>query len=196
MKFKKMIDLCKKRGFFHLFVPTGGEQWISDGAGCYPLGDVPMMDEDILCAICDIPEKAREKMRFLEGEVPHNLCFDDVDESESLCDEYPLVFGEGKDGVIPYRTSQGIQFIAKKYMAPLEDCDRVEVYERISKGGRMYFAVKRGYSLVALIMPYDIISEPFVKDIENLAALCKVALQNQKAAHGEQMRIDDHDDVG
>ena len=115
-------------------------------------------------------------------------------ELDGLCDEYPLVFGEGKDGVIPYRTSQGIQFIAKKYMAPLEDCDRVEVYERISKVGKTYFAVKRGCLLVALIMPYDIISEPFVKDIENLAALCKVALQNRKAAEEEQLRIEYDDE--
>ena len=195
MKFKKMIDLCKKRGFFHLFVPTGGEQWISDGAGCYPLGDVPMMDEDILCAICDIPEKAREKMRFLEGEVPHNLCFDDVDDSEVRCEQAAIVLG-GKNSVIPYKTSQGIEFIDCKHLEPLENSGDLEVYERLSKWGNTYFAIKRGLLLVALILPYTLITEPFVEELKDMAALCEIALQNQKAAHGEQMRIDDHDDVG
>lgn len=195
MKLKKIIDLCKKRGEFDLFTPVGGEQWISDGLGCYPLGDVPFLDADTLCRLFDIPEKAREKMRFREGSVPEAICFDDVDESEVRCEQAAIVLG-GKNSVIPYKTSQGIEFIDCKHLEPLENSGDLEVYERLSKGGNTYFAIKRGLLLVALILPYTLITEPFVEDLKDLAALCEIALQNQKAAHGEQMRIDDHDDVG
>ena len=199
MKLKKIIDLCKKRGRFYLFTPEGGEQWISDGFGCYPLGDVPILDEDTLCAIFDIPDKERKKMVFRKGVVPAALCFDDIADGEVLCEQGPLVLGEGKNGVIPYKTSQGIQFIDSKHMAPLEDCGTLEVYERIKPDGGVYFAVKRGLSLTALILPYALINEPFVESLKDLAALCEVALQNQKlaeAAQGVQMRMEDsHGDV-
>ena len=78
MKIKKIVDLCKKRGYFYLFTTEGGEQWLSDGVGAYPLGDVPSLDEDTLCVLFDIPEKAREKMVFRVQQAPSGFCFDDV----------------------------------------------------------------------------------------------------------------------
>lgn len=195
MKIKKSVDLCKKRGCFYLFVPEGGEQWISDGVGCYPLGDVPLLNVDTLCTIFDIPDKAREKMVLRDDVIPPGFCFDDVADNESLCEQGPLVLGDGKNGVIPYKTSQGIQFINRKYMEPLEDSGDIAVYERMSPGGTLYFAVKRGMLLVALIMPYDMINEPFVESLKDLAALCEVALFNKKA-EAEQLEMEDiHEQV-
>ncbi len=191
MKIKKIVDLCKKRGYFYLFTPEGGEQWLSDGVGAYPLGDVPRLDEDTLCALFDIPDKAREKMVFRVQQAPSSLCFDDVAPGEVLCEQGALLLGEGKHGVIPYKTQQGIQFIDRTHMEPLEGCGQLEVYERTSTAGTTYFAVKRGLTLVAVILPYDIINEPFVESLRTLAELCTVAWENKRAAEEEQMRVDE-----
>ena len=194
MKIKKIVDLCKKRGYFYLFTPEGGEQWLSDGVGAYPLGDVPRLDEDTLCALFDIPDKAREKMVFRVQQAPSSLCFDDVMPGEVLCEQGALLLGEGKHGVIPYKTQQGIQFIDRTHMEPLEGCGQLEVYERTSTAGTTYFAVKRGLTLVAVILPYDIINEPFVESLRTLAELCTVAWENKRAAEEEQMRLHGDDE--
>ena len=194
MKIKKTIDLCKKRGYFYLFTPEGGEQWISDGVGIYPLGDAPYLDENTICILFDISAKTREKMVFRVGTAPAGICFDDIAEGEAICEQGALLLGEGKNGVIPYKTQQGIQFIDRKHMEPLEDCGDLEVYERISEHGDMYFAVKRGCILVGLIMPYDIINEHFVKSLRSLAELCAVAWENKRASEEEQMRLKDDDE--
>lgn len=191
MKIKKIVDLCKKRGYFYLFTPDGGEQWLSDNVGAYPLGDVPRLDEDTLCALFDIPDKAREKMVFRVDVPPTSLCFDDVMPGEVLCEQGALLLGEGKHGVIPYKTQQGIQFIDRTHMEPLEGCGQLEVYERTSTAGTTYFAVKRGLTLVAVILPYDIINEPFVESLRTLAELCTVAWENKRAAEEEQLRVDE-----
>ena len=191
MKIKKIVDLCKKRGYFYLFTPEGGEQWLSDGVGAYPLGDVPRLDEDTLCALFDIPDKAREKMVFRVDVPPLSFCFDDVMPGEVLCEQGALLLGEGKHGVIPYKTQQGIQFIDRTHMEPLEGCGQLEVYERTSTAGTTYFAVKRGLTLVAVILPYDIINEPFVESLRTLAELCTVAWENKRAVEEEQLRVDE-----
>ena len=191
MKIKKIVDLCKKRGYFYLFTPDGGEQWLSDGKGAYPLGDAPTLDEDRICVLFDIPNKAREKMVFRVDAPPTSLCFDDVMPGEVLCEQGALLLGEGKHGVIPYKTQQGIQFIDRTHMEPLEGCGQLEVYERTSTAGTTYFAVKRGLTLVAVILPYDIINEPFVESLRTLAELCTVAWENKRAAEEEQLRVDE-----
>lgn len=195
MKIKKIVDLCKKRGYFYLFTTEGGEQWLSDGVGAYPLGDVPCLDEDTLCALFDIPEKAREKMVFRVQQAPSVFCFDDVVPGEVLCEQGALLLGEGKHGVIPYKTQQGIQFIDRTHLEPLEGGGQLEVYERIGEHGDMYFAVKRGLLLVAVILPYDIINEPFVESLRTLAELCTVAWENKRAAEEEQLRLNNDDNA-
>ena len=194
MKLKKIIDLCKKAGYFFLFSPVDGEQWLSDGKGAYPLGDAPTLDEDRICVLFDIPNKAREKMMFRVDAPPTSLCFDDVQSGEVLCEQGSLVLGSGKDGVIPYKTSQGIEFIDRKHLEPCDDGGQLEVYERISSAGTPYFAVKRGLSLVAVLLPYDIINEPFVESLKTLAKLCDVAWENKRFIEEEQMRLHGDDE--
>ena len=194
MKLKKIIDLCKKAGAFYLFEDEVNEcQWLSDGFGCYPLYGVPRLDDEILCKLFVISEKAREKLVFRhEPNLPKNLCFADSTREEVRCEEYPMLLGEGKDGVLPYKTSQGVRFIARKHLAPFDGDSggMLEIYERTTAGGHVYFAVKVGLLLVGIVEPYDVINESFVESLGSLFAMCEVALQNKKLQE-EQMRIED-----
>lgn len=183
MIFKKIIDLCKKRGIVRLY--DGKDvQWISDGFAIYPMYNLPKFDENTLCKTYDITDKQQDKIHFFyDKSLPGNIEFSDVIDDETLCKKGPMVLSVAGGGAVPYMTSQGIKFINSKYLAPLSDTrdDMLEVYERLTKDGHTYFAVKSGLILMAIIMPYEVINQQFVDDLSTLATMCRVALDNKNS---------------
>ncbi len=87
-----------------------------------------------------------------------------------------------KVSTLAYATSQGIAFVDKKYFAPFTDMDEayLRVFERYTKDGDLYFAVKNGFELVGIILPTNVIEKDFVEDMESMAKACRLALQNVK----------------
>lgn len=182
MKIKKIIDLCKKRGIFRLY--TGESvQWISDGCALYPLYNLPEFDEETLYRVFDITEKQQDKISFrYESHLPTGICCDDYMQGEAQCEQGTMLIEVGGRNIIPFKTSQGVLFIDEKYLAPLEDTrDYIEVYERTGEGGRIYFAVKSGFLLLAIVLPYDAIDELFVNGLKELSKQCEVALFNKQS---------------
>lgn len=182
MIIKKIIDLCKKRGICCLY--DGGEvQYISDGTALYPMYNLPKFDETSLCKTYDITETQRSKIHFSHDPIPPaRFNLEDNVESETVCQRGPMVLSIAGGGAVPYITSQGLMFINYKHLAPLQDVEAnmLEVYERINQAGQTYFAIKSGLILLAIILPYEIINQKLVDDLNSLTNMCKVALDNQK----------------
>ncbi len=68
MKLKKVAAICAKQGAFHLFdeMEKGGvfiRQWLGDGRSAYPLSGLPVLDEENLCAMFDIPERKQKRRK-------------------------------------------------------------------------------------------------------------------------------------
>ena len=61
----------------------------------------------------------------------------------------------------------------------------LEIFERTTKDGQIYFAAKSGFMLLAVIMPYDAINETFVKQLKTLCEQCEVALFNKQSREQE-----------
>lgn len=165
MLVKKLIGICKKSGTILLCETDGGEQWLGNGFALYPLFDLPRFDRHTICRTYDISEKQAEKIIFRhEPELPEGFCFSDIDESESLCDPMEVDISVKGLCVRPYMTSQGIAFIDRRYLQPLEDGDlsMLEIYERTNQAGQMYFAAKIGFMLVGVLTPADVVNERFV----------------------------------
>ena len=181
MKIRSIIDICKKSGRMMLF-ENKHEQWISDGMAVYPMFNLPHFDKDTLFRTYDITDKQADKLQFTHyGKMPDAFSFEDNVVEESLINQAPSYF---LDKVIPFVTSQGIEFIESKYLKPLSDIDStLRIYERYSKSGQLYFAVKSGFVLVAIILPTNFINEKFVQELEEMTKLCKLALHNKKAAN-------------
>ena len=181
MKIRSIIDICKKSGRMMLF-ENENEQWISDGIAVYPMFSLPKFDMDTLFRTYDITDKQAEKLQFTHyGKMPDAFCFDDTVLEEVLINQAPSYF---LDKVIPFVTSQGIEFIESKYLRPLSDIDStLRIYERYTKSGQLYFAVKSGFVLVAIILPTNFINEKFVQELEEMTKLCKLALQNKKSGN-------------
>lgn len=179
---KKIIDLCKKAGNITLYDnETGKIQWISDGEAFYPLYGLPKFDESELYSTFDISEKQQKKIVFRHcGNLPAAFDFSDYCAFERECvRKYLLVTGESE--VAPYHTTQGIKFILQKHLSPLSDAQQLSICERKTAAGEIYFAVKIGFILLALIMPHDALNETYVEQLRNFANECDRAFEKKRS---------------
>ena len=174
MKLKKVISLCHQRKTFRLFdkISECGEivQWLGDGFAAYPLNGLPILDEETLCAVFDISEKQLKNTSVRRLTMPDALNVDDTDPAERALsdDDFSIIYGGTE--LKPLKTRNGIIFIQQKYIAPLEDVlDVVQLYERVTPDGQTYIAAKVGLLIAAVIFPYSVINEKFVKRLEEVA---------------------------
>ena len=178
MEIKRIISLCKKSGRLILF-ENNGQQWLSDGSALYPLEDMPRFDRETVCRTYDISERKAGQM-----DIRHELKMPGgYDPRDNLPDEVPCDFDEEFfERIVPVKTSEGLMFILKRYLSPFRDtpADMLNLYERRTPDGGLYFAVKVGFALTGLIAPYDCINEEFVRRIKDVYELCEVALANKK----------------
>ena len=79
-----------------------------------------------------------------------------------------------------YRTSQGVAFVDEKYLEPFfADGDVFEVYEREADLGQIYFAVKIGMFLKAIVLPdANVINETLLAELDELCGMCEIAYDN------------------
>lgn len=182
MKIRKIIDICKKRGNITIF-ESGKEQWISDGAAIFPMFNLPQFDQDSLCKTYDITDKQAAKIHFRhEYSMPAAYDFEDCTDDENIVMRGPMCLSDAGSGIIPYMTSQGVAFIDAKYLLPLSDMEEsmLNLYERHTESGQIYFAAKSGLMLVGIILPVDVINEQFVERLKQLTQQCEITLFNKK----------------
>ena len=186
MKIKSVSAICKANRSIILYE---GEscQWIGDGAAIFPLFGLPKMTEEHIFTMFDVPENKRDGFYFKSYEETQPFCFEDIDVAEQLLDRATLsIYTKGRT-LEPLKTSLGITFINERYLQPFSDAPGgFEFYERISPSGQVYIAVKVGFMLYGLILPYDIVSDDFVQDLDSLLKLSEIALENKKAAELEK----------
>ena len=154
MIIKKIIQLCKASGQIRI-INTPERQYISDDHAIYPIDRCPRFDEDNICAAYDIPEKQANKMHIqMVDKLPSGISFDDVDERENLCEDTGIRLGASGDLMLV--TTQGIKFLPLSYLTPLSDVQNLDIYERPGGANGIYFAVKSGFMLLAVILPSSI----------------------------------------
>ena len=181
MKLKKVAALCSQSGIFYLYdqIDENGEvvcQWLGDGCAAYPITGLPYMDTDNICAMFDIPEKKQEKMIFRHTPAPVDINWEDTDTEEWKIDDPRLcVRHEGRE-MLPLRTTAGLTFIQEKYLAPLDNLDYMNLYERRSKSGGVYIVAKIGMMVQAVIMPMDVVTDDLVDRLDELTRMCRSAL--------------------
>jgi hypothetical protein len=180
MEIKKIINFCKKRGVLYLF-DGDGCQWISDGVAVYPLFNLPIFDEESILKAYDINGKKAEKLFMKRDDhLPEAYDFSDDVDGELVCKMGDVIFGDA----LAISTSAGLMFIDRKYLSPFRDMqdDMLYIYERMTKGGETYFAIKIGFSLVGIVMPYDCVNESFVEKLGRYYEQSRVALENKNNA--------------
>ncbi len=199
MKISTIQQICKGAKRIVIYSdPSASIQYISDGGAFYPLYNLPRMEEENVFALFDIPEKKQDKIRF---EHKHSLP-EAFDFSDTTDDEIALEFGTisiYKRGRIlsPLKTSLGIVYINEKYLKPFSDSENgVQLFERHTPDGAIYIAVKEGFLLTGIILPYDIVTPEFVEELKMIYKLSALAADNRKTVpaepdEAEQIGIDE-----
>lgn len=179
MKMKKIVNLCKSSG--HMYLYNGDVQMLGDGKSLYYLDDCPKFTPATLCSAHDITEKQAEKMIFkFESCPPAAFSVHDVLPDETLCEPFSTGIAIRAKRYTAYRTSQGVAFVDEKYLEPFfADGDVFEVYEREADLGQIYFAVKIGMFLEAIVLPdANVINETLLAELDELCGLCDIAYDN------------------
>lgn len=200
MKLNAIQQICKSAKRIELYTsPAASAQWISDGGAFYPLYNLPVLRDDTVFTLFDIPEKKRNKIRLEQRDLlPESICFTDHDEGDALLDQGKIAIGINGHTLVPLYTSLGAVYINAKYLAPFKDSENgVQLYERHMPSGAVYIAVKEGFLLTGIILPYDIITSEFIKDLEVMHRLTLLACDNRALLCAgvqeeiEQMEIED-----
>ena len=185
MKIKKIIALCKSSKRLFLYdISKDRPQMLSDEKAAYFLEECPRFTINSLYTTYDISEKQAEKIvSGIRGGEPEGYNISDCDEDEVLCEPFSISIASCGKQYRAYKTSEGVAFVDEKYFAPFEgDCDYFEIYERRRTDGQIYFAVKIGLYLKAIILPTsdDIDMEDISLELGELFNLCRVRAENRK----------------
>lgn len=176
MKIKAIAAIAQKEKAIKL-CNTEDTQWVLLRGAAYPLYGLPRLDPETLPVVLDIPESKSGKMLISWDDKPECLLFDDVCDGERELPPPQLVsIGYGGQVMYPEITSRGLLFYDPEYLKPVMDSD-FSLYERVTKSGQVYLAVKTGFMLKAIIMPLEVQKE---KIAERLSALL-TALNIEKA---------------
>ena len=200
MKIASIQQICKGAKRIELFsAPSSSVQWISDGGAFYPLYNLPEMREENVFALFDIPEKKQDKIRFEhKRQLPEAISFTDAVDAENALEFGNIsIYARGRV-LRPLKTSLGVIYINEKYLKPFSDAENgVQRYERYTPGGEVYIAVKEGFLLTGIILPYDIVTKEFVEELKTIYELSAVAAENKKihrlgAEEPEQIDLGDY----
>lgn len=182
MKIKAIARICAQGGRIIIFdqKDEDGEvtlQWIGDGCALYPAFNLPYVEEESIFAIFDVPKKKQTDYFFEQRDIPEGVDLHDAVPCENMIDYQKIQMIYAGRTLSALETQRGITFIDTKYLAPLGNMEAIELYERIQTDGQPYFVAKAGLMVMAVIMPYDIVSEDFVKQLEDLTRGCQYALK-------------------
>ena len=113
--------------------------------------------------------------------MPSEINIEDTDHAERLLEREEMTLAYGGYIMRPIMTSDGLELIDNEYMAILSDvADNLELFERRTENGQIYFAAKLGLMVVGVIMPLNLIEDKFVEVVETLAENARTALKNKK----------------
>lgn len=156
MKLKALAKLIKSNGDVTLYNDTDNlEQWVKTGNGIYLLTRLPWIEDPFqLLNILDISGKDQEKLAINHKPLTDDYSFRDDYPGERDMYDSSLELKLGSLELLPARTSMGLRFYEKDYLAPLKDIgDDYQIKERMGKGSEPYIAVKQGLCIRAIIVP-------------------------------------------
>lgn len=196
MKINSIQKICKSQKRIILFQTPSGVQWISDGFAIFPLYGLPPLDCESVLVMFDIPEKKQDKIFCeIKSGLPEAYDFSDTADEESQLELGSISICAKGMTLLPLKTSFGITYINQKYLAPFSDSENgVTLYERTTPAGQTYIAVKEGFLLTGIILPYDIVTKDFVSSLKEIYELSAVAESNKNSLpddEKEQMKLND-----
>lgn len=173
MIFKNLTALCRAHKRVILYGDPEELQWVGDGMALYPLHGMPGMEAEDLQAVFDVPDKDEGKYLIEHNDwLPEIFCYEDLaPRGETQLRPEAWIFKRYDTLLVPVQTSRGLRFYNPDYLKPLKDLQNtLEIYERRATNGSMYFAVKSGMLLQAILLP---LTPEYGKLLDELLEICQ-----------------------
>lgn len=183
MKIKTVESLLKQTKFITLY-DDDRCQWVSNGHACYPLRNMPLLDADSIFTMLDVPEDKKDKYIFRRDKLSATtLDFSDNVVGERVFDRDLLALSMGGKEIEALRShGGGIIFFDTSFLRPFADEESVELYERHTRDGKSYIAVKTGLLLLGVILPIRVINESFIETLSDMTNLSVYEWEQEKQA--------------
>lgn len=187
MKLKDISAILRARSMIRIF---NGEncQWFSDGSACYPIYGLPEMDDKSLRVLLDISEDKWQKYNVLIADLPFS-------EQDNYSGEFELhnigmVLNYKGIEVIPLVGNYKMFFVQSKYLKPIfRDVNDYHYYARQMQSGEYMIAVKLGFILGAVIMPFDIVNDEFVECLKMMHERSIYLLNEKKQREADDLNM-------
>lgn len=175
MKLDVIYKLCKKSRRFVVLRQNPKTQWIGDDVATYAITNSPKLTPEYLTASASLKPSEVEITMFKNVDFPDDYDTQDNAEDEQLVIMSDITINFPNGEYTPVFTSEGIRFIKTDYLQPFGK-DEYELFERTTADDRMYFVVKVGMFVNAIIMAQD-----NYLDIATTAHIQKIAEKMQYA---------------
>lgn len=192
MKITRLAALAKEHKTITLIDTEGdGEiirQHVMIGLAVYPLDGFPLLDEDELLTVLDVPVDKRmdysvytrgmwADMMLVTADNHHS------DREASLADT--MICTTWAD-VIPAYTQSGMTFVNAEYRRVIEKEKDVSWWSRTMPSGATLLVAKRGYQAIATIMPDNRwLTDDVCDDLWHIAQAARDKLEKRKGKEWE-----------
>lgn len=171
MKLSKIASVIKERKTLILYDnENANKQWVGDGGCIYPLDGLPYVDEESLCNMFDIDSKKQSKMHIEHRPANEfiDVLADIHDDDEEEATEYPTLISFGQYTYIPIETNEGLFFVRKRYMDPLEKKNKTTYHLRRYIDDKFVIAAKQGFILKVVIFPVAITQKKTLEMLKDI----------------------------
>ena len=181
MIFKNLTALCRQRKRIWMYGDPEGVQWVSEGNAMYPLHGMPGMTGQVLARVFDVPEKDLGKYSIKQEEtLPAMFDYGDAAAEAQLRPE-PFIFKRYDALLCPVQTSRGLMFYDPELLKPLRDVqETLNLYERATPQGTVYFAAKAGFLLQAIILPKKVDNVLLLSELQGITQALRETVEGAR----------------
>ncbi len=180
MKLKAITKLIKDNKFIYTVEESEAAFWLGNGTAIYLVDGLPIMTNEQLMVMFEIPEKDIPKYNFSNNkkfteQIERKDCID----AESIAEVLPMSIRYCGYSLVLLKTEMGLVCIEEQYLKPLATLDKgFELYLRYTNESKPYIVAKEGLFLRAVILPCNVVDKFFLNAVEAIRKLAETALGN------------------
>lgn len=180
MKLKAITKLIKDNKFIYTVKESEDSFWLGNGTAIYLVDGLPLMTNEQLLVMFEIPEKEYPKYNFSNNDkFTNQIDRNDCISAESIAIPLGIRLSYCGYALVLLKTEAGLVCIEEKYLRPLAVLEQgYELYLRYTDDNEPYIAAKAGMFLKAVILPCNVVDKFFYNAVSDVLRLADAAIGN------------------
>lgn len=180
MKLKAIAKLIKENKFIYTVEESSNSFWLGNGTAIYLVEGLPLMTNEQLMVMFEVPEKDISKYLFSNNlkfnqQIERNDCIS----AESIAEVLVMRLKYCGYDLCLLKTEAGLVCIEEKYLKPLAALEQgYELYLRYTNEDKPYIVAKEGMFLRAVILPCNVVDKFFYNAVSDVLKLAEASIGN------------------